>query len=173
MAIQQGAYIGGAPGQKSDSNKGMNLSTLDFTPVSLWFPQDTKNFLIGGKYLILRKGKHNVRIIEMVTDEEWSRLGLTYPGEPYTGVVRQLRDEIKTLQKELEEEAAAMAATTENGTESGTARAETEQLDPPSTDPAEAASPAQLTFPEDKSPRVIALEEKLSALKRMKVLRSR
>ncbi len=159
VAIQKGAYIGGSPGQKAETNKGMSLNHLDFTPVTLWFPKDTKNFIIGDKYLILRKGKHNIRIVEMVTDEEWKRLGLTYPGEPYTGVVRQLRSQVKQLQQELSGEAVA------GGAAKGAAADEWRD------DDAWTEEPAKLTFPEDKSAQRVELEEKLAHLQSMKASR--
>lgn len=101
LAVQKGAYVGAAPGQSASQNKGMPLTQVDFTPVHLWFPEDTKNFIIDGKYMVLRKGQHNVRIIEIVSDEEWEESGRTYPGQPYTGRVRQLRMQLKELKAGL------------------------------------------------------------------------
>ncbi|KAK3934063.1 mitochondrial tyrosine--tRNA ligase [Diplogelasinospora grovesii] len=93
LASQQAAYIGAAPGQR----RQMDASNLTFTPVKLWFPAETKDYLIDGKVLILRKGKHNIRVIEMVSDEEWQASGMTYPGQPYTGQVRTLNEKLKRL----------------------------------------------------------------------------
>ncbi|CAK7226782.1 tyrosyl-tRNA synthetase [Sporothrix curviconia] len=104
LAIRKGAYVGASPGQSAKVNKGMPLTQLDFTPVHLWFPEDTKNFIIDDKYMVLRRGQHNVRIIEIVSDEEWEQSGRTYPGQPFTGKVRQLRDQLKTLRKDLTED---------------------------------------------------------------------
>ncbi|CAK7206544.1 tyrosyl-tRNA synthetase [Sporothrix eucalyptigena] len=101
LAIRKAAYVGAAPGQSGNSNKGMSLTQVDFTPVHLWFPQDTKNFIIDGKYMVLRRGKHFVRVIEIVSDEEWAASGRTYPGQPYTGEVRKLRQELKNLRAGL------------------------------------------------------------------------
>lgn len=70
-------YIGGMPGQKL----AMSDAALSFTPVKPWKNDETKNFLVDGKTLILRRGKHNIRIIEVVSDEEWEKSGETYPGE--------------------------------------------------------------------------------------------
>jgi tyrosyl-tRNA synthetase len=98
LAAQQGAYVAGAPGP---DKQGLIPGNLTWTPVKTWFPGETKKFLIDGKMLILRKGKHNVRIIEMVSDEEWKKSGKMYPGEPGTGVVRLLRE---ALAKEGEEQ---------------------------------------------------------------------
>ncbi|CAK7265956.1 tyrosyl-tRNA synthetase [Sporothrix epigloea] len=101
LAIRKGAYVGASPGQSANVNKGMPLTQVDFTPVHLWYPEDTKNFIIGDKYMVLRRGQHNVRIIEIVSDEEWENSGRTYPGEPYTGRVRHLRNELKSLRQNL------------------------------------------------------------------------
>ncbi|KAI2783810.1 hypothetical protein F4815DRAFT_314875 [Daldinia loculata] len=95
LTQHQGAYIGGSPGQPSASNKGMSYGELTYTPIKNWFPQDTRNFLIDGKLLILRRGKHFVRVVKMVSDKEWADSGSMYPGEPGTGRVRLLRDMLK------------------------------------------------------------------------------
>lgn len=95
LTQQQGAYIGGSPGQPAATNVGMRYDQLMFTPVKSWFTQDTKNFLIDGKLLILRRGKHFIRVVEMVSDEEWAASGLTYPGEPGMGRVRLLRTALR------------------------------------------------------------------------------
>ncbi|VBB71668.1 Tyrosyl-tRNA synthetase mitochondrial precursor encoded by the yts1 gene [Podospora comata] len=98
LATQQGAYIGAMPGHKrTEDNKVMDYSQLSFTPIKLWFPQETRNYLIDGKMLILRKGKVQIRVIEMVSDEEWKESGQTYPGEPGTGALRMLRQQLKML----------------------------------------------------------------------------
>jgi tyrosyl-tRNA synthetase len=101
--VQKGAYIGGSPGQKAHQNKGMSEHQIQFTPVSAWRPEDTQRFLIDGKILILRKGKHNLRVIEMVSDEWWKRSGKTYPGQPYTGKVRMLNAKLKAAKEALAE----------------------------------------------------------------------
>ncbi|KAI1074884.1 hypothetical protein F5B20DRAFT_562171 [Whalleya microplaca] len=95
LSHQQGAYIGAASGQPAATNKGMSYAELTFTPVKAWFPKDTANFLIDGKLLILRRGKHFIRVVKMVTDKEWTASGRVYPGEPGTGRVRQMRMALK------------------------------------------------------------------------------
>ncbi|KAJ9151785.1 Tyrosine--tRNA ligase [Pleurostoma richardsiae] len=99
LAAHGGAYVGAAPGQVAHENKGMIPEQLQFTPVRLWFPEDTKRFLVDGKVLILRKGKHNLRVIEMVSDDEWKASGKEYPGEPFTGEFRKLRAKLKALEE--------------------------------------------------------------------------
>ncbi|KAI0106905.1 hypothetical protein F4814DRAFT_73752 [Daldinia grandis] len=95
LTQHQGAYIGGSPGQPAATNKGMSYGELTYTPIKNWFPRDTKNFLIDGELLILRRGKHFVRVVKMVSDKEWAESGAMYPGEPGTGRVRLLRDALK------------------------------------------------------------------------------
>ncbi|CAG7561379.1 unnamed protein product [Fusarium equiseti] len=91
LLSQQGAYIAAQPGQK----RGLVPGNLSWTPMKAWFPEETKNFLIDGRMLIMRKGKHNVRIVELIDDEEFKRSGKIYPGQPYTGHMRRLKEELK------------------------------------------------------------------------------
>ncbi|KAJ3504766.1 hypothetical protein NM208_g16289 [Fusarium decemcellulare] len=63
--------------------------------MKVWFPEETAKFLIDDRMLIMRKGKHNVRIVELISDEEWDASGQIYPGQPYTGLVRRMKDELK------------------------------------------------------------------------------
>ncbi|KAL2165402.1 hypothetical protein VTH06DRAFT_700 [Thermothelomyces fergusii] len=97
LASQQGAYIGGMPGRKAGAGQAMNPAQLTWNPVKLWFPQETQKYLIDDKILILRRGKHNVRVIEVVSDEEYERSGLTYPGQPYKGRIRMMRECLAAL----------------------------------------------------------------------------
>jgi tyrosyl-tRNA synthetase len=97
LAVQQAAYIAGMPGRKVGESQPMDPAQLTFNPIKLWFPQETQRYLIDGKLLILRKGKHNIRVIKMVSDEEYKQSGETYPGQPYTGAVRMLKEHISNL----------------------------------------------------------------------------
>ncbi|KAL2675339.1 hypothetical protein Neosp_011523 [[Neocosmospora] mangrovei] len=91
LLSQQGAYIAAQPGQK----RGLVPGNLSWTPMKAWFPEETSKFLIDDRMLILRKGKHNVRIVELISDEEWEASGQIYPGQPFTGVIRRMKDELK------------------------------------------------------------------------------
>lgn len=95
LVKQAGAYVAA----QSGGPRGLVPGNLSWTPIKMWFPQETAKYLIDDKLLILRKGKHNVRIVELVSDKEWAASGKTYPGQPYTGFVRQVTDQ---LQKEAE-----------------------------------------------------------------------
>ncbi|KAF2970483.1 hypothetical protein GQX73_g3114 [Xylaria multiplex] len=94
LVSHQGAYVGGAPGRSAHDNKEMRIGEITFQSVKNWFPGDTKNFLIDGKILVLRRGKHFVRIVEMISDAEWAASGKSYPGEAGKGRLRLLRDQL-------------------------------------------------------------------------------
>ncbi|OAA62779.1 tyrosyl-tRNA synthetase [Niveomyces insectorum RCEF 264] len=147
LAIKKGAYVGAAPGQTAPTNKGMPLTQLDFAPVHLWYPSDTKNFIIDGKYMVLRKGQHNVRVIEIVSDEAWAASGRTYPGQPYTGKVRQLRTQLRELKEGLAKDADADAdADADTAGHDGANSSE------------HGADDGKLVFPVEKSQQVRSLE---------------
>ncbi|KHN98922.1 Tyrosyl-tRNA synthetase [Metarhizium album ARSEF 1941] len=95
LVTQQGAYVAAQPGQ----TRGLVPGNLSWTPIKMWFPEETAKYLIDDKILILRKGKHNVRIVELVSDEDWEASGKIYPGQPYTGMVRRMAEQ---LEKEVE-----------------------------------------------------------------------
>jgi tyrosyl-tRNA synthetase len=95
LVAQQGAYVAAQPGQ----TRGLVPGNLSWTPMKMWFPEETAKYLIDERILILRKGKHNVRIVELVSDEEWDASGKIYPGQPYTGTVRRMTEQ---LEKEAE-----------------------------------------------------------------------
>ncbi|KAK1755259.1 mitochondrial tyrosine--tRNA ligase [Echria macrotheca] len=143
LAASQGAYIGGAPGQM----RAMNTDQITFTPVKLWFPQETQKFLIDGRLLVLRRGKHNIRVVEMVSDEEYAASGQTYPGQPGTGAVRQLHNHLKKLREGLasaEEVEQALAAEAEGS----------QKRKPGEPEPL-------IVFPKDKGRQQVEMEAKL------------
>ena len=75
LAENQGAYIGSKPGGQGGMGDG-----LEFTPVKLWDPKVTRDFLLDRELLVLRSGKWKVKIVKVVSDEEFERLGLDAPG---------------------------------------------------------------------------------------------
>ncbi|KAI1432845.1 tRNA synthetase class I [Xylaria sp. CBS 124048] len=94
LIAHRGAYVGGAPGRRPHENLPMRVGEITYNSVKSWFQSDTEKFLIDGKLLVLRRGKHFVRIVEMVSDEEWEASGRTYPGEGGKGRMRMLRDRL-------------------------------------------------------------------------------
>ncbi|KAI9171640.1 Tyrosine--tRNA ligase [Paramyrothecium foliicola] len=91
LVAAQGAYVAGSPGQM----RGLVPGNLTWTPMKMWFPKETSKFLLDDSVLVLRKGKNNVRVIEIVNDEEWQASGQTYPGEEFTGRLRLMKEELR------------------------------------------------------------------------------
>lgn len=90
-----GIYLGGRPGGGIKYQPGMVSEQLQFVPAKSWNIAENKKFLIEDKILLLRKGKHNVRVIELVSDEEWEEMGLEYPGQPGTGAFRKAMNKLQ------------------------------------------------------------------------------
>lgn len=141
LARAQGVYIGGMPGQHG---KSMNPSQLDFTAVKLWYPQETQKYLIGDELLILRKGKHNIRIIKVVDDAEYNESGQSYPGMPRQGQIRKLKKQLADLRAGLTTAADIEKMQKEEQEQEG-----------------KADNGDYLVFPEEKDPAVKELEQKL------------
>ena len=72
LVNSQGAYVGSRPGQVG----GMRENDLQYTPIKTSFPEATEKYLINGDLLILRKGKWQVKIISVVSDEEFAKMGI-------------------------------------------------------------------------------------------------
>lgn len=75
LANKKAAYIGSRPGAS-----GTMSDQVDYTPVANWNPKETEKFIIDGDLLILRVGKWKVKIIKIISDQEFVQKGLTAPG---------------------------------------------------------------------------------------------
>ena len=75
LATNQGAYIGSKPGGGGDMG-----DALTFSPIKTWDPSKTKDYLLEGNLLILRAGKWRIKIIRVISDEEFLDRGLDAPG---------------------------------------------------------------------------------------------
>ncbi|KAL8946475.1 MAG: hypothetical protein Q9222_007136 [Ikaeria aurantiellina] len=90
MMAAKGAYIGSLPGKQHTTMP----DHVEFTPALNWDDEYINKFIIDDKLLILRVGKWKIRIIKIVPDEEFERLGLDAPGW----------QELKTNRQEKESE---------------------------------------------------------------------
>lgn len=102
LCAQQGAYAGSRPG-----DSGTMGDDLEYTPCKNWEPSETNRFIIDNQLLILRVGKWKVKIIKIVSDEEFEAQGLTCPGwkeeisnEEREHLERQERDTNKQSSKD-------------------------------------------------------------------------
>ena len=53
---------------------------LTYTPILNWNPKETEKYVIEGELLVLRVGKWKVKVIKIVSDEEFDAMGLDTPG---------------------------------------------------------------------------------------------
>ena len=101
LAAQQAVYIGGAP---TKEKMPMNEGGLSFARIKLWTPEETEKYIIGSNLLILRRGKHNIRIIELIDDEEYAKSGKLYPGkEAHDNMLKGRMQDIHAMEKKLKE----------------------------------------------------------------------
>ncbi|KAL2061213.1 hypothetical protein VTL71DRAFT_7486 [Oculimacula yallundae] len=77
LATAGGAYIGGPPHNKREA---MNDAYLSWHPIKNWQPEETRAYLIHGDLLLLRQGRNLVRIVQVVSDEEYVSSDREYPG---------------------------------------------------------------------------------------------
>lgn len=75
LVAKKGAYVGSRP-----SASGTMDDHLEYSPALNWHADETEKYIIDGDLLILRVGKWKVKIVKIVDDEEFERLGLTAPG---------------------------------------------------------------------------------------------
>ena len=77
LATKEGAYIGGPPHKTKEP---MNDGFISWSAVRNWAPEETRKYLVHDDLLLLRRGKHNVRIIKVISDEAYCLSGDSYPG---------------------------------------------------------------------------------------------
>lgn len=70
-----GAYVGSRPGES-----GPMSDELSFTPIKPWTADKTAEFVQGDSLLILKLGKWKVKLVNIISDEEFKERGLTAPG---------------------------------------------------------------------------------------------
>ncbi|KAI9371951.1 hypothetical protein BJX61DRAFT_509494 [Aspergillus egyptiacus] len=76
----KGATVGSRPGIRGALKGGDMPDQLTFTPVMTWSAEKTQEFIIDDSLLFLKVGKWKFKIINIVSDEEFTKLGLTAPG---------------------------------------------------------------------------------------------
>jgi tyrosyl-tRNA synthetase len=75
LIVKGGAHVGCRPDAKNEMG-----DALQYIPIKTWNQHITKNFIIDDTLLILKAGKWKVKIVKVVSDEEFETLGLTAPG---------------------------------------------------------------------------------------------
>ncbi|EEH46962.2 tyrosine-tRNA ligase [Paracoccidioides brasiliensis Pb18] len=75
LILQNGAAVA----SRSDSKAVMD-DKLSYVPIKTWNKDETAKFIIDDSLLILRIGKWKVKIVKIVSDEDYEKLGLQAPG---------------------------------------------------------------------------------------------
>lgn len=75
VITNNGAYVGSRPG-----DSGPMSDDLSFTPIRPWPSEKTQNYIIGENLLMLKLGKWKLKLVEIISDEEFREQGLTAPG---------------------------------------------------------------------------------------------
>ncbi|PYH47364.1 tyrosine--tRNA ligase MSY1 [Aspergillus saccharolyticus JOP 1030-1] len=75
LAANGGAYVG-----SRSSGHGTMSDSLEFVPIDVWLPEKTREFIVDGDLLFLKIGKWKLKIVKIISDEEYARKGLTCPG---------------------------------------------------------------------------------------------
>lgn len=75
LIANQGAYVGSRPGES-----GVMSDDLAFTPIKTWKSERTAEFIHGDRVMFLKLGKWKFKTVNIVSDEEYERQGLTAPG---------------------------------------------------------------------------------------------
>lgn len=94
-----GLYLGGSPGEHGSDQTGLRTDQISFNPARAWSVEVNRNFLIEDKFMLLRKGKHNLRLIRFIDDDEFAKQGLQYPGQPHTGAFRKARELVREIEE--------------------------------------------------------------------------
>ncbi|KAL9127599.1 MAG: hypothetical protein Q9217_003557 [Psora testacea] len=75
LCAKGGAYIGSRP----DSGGSMN-DLVDFLPCLNWKSKETAKYIMDGDLMLIRIGKWKIRVIKIISDDEFERRGLDAPG---------------------------------------------------------------------------------------------
>ncbi len=75
MVAQKGAYVGSRPGAS-----GTMGYQVDWSPAANWAASETEKYIIGDDTLVVRLGKWKIKIIKIISDENFEQQGLTAPG---------------------------------------------------------------------------------------------
>lgn len=92
MVSKKGAYLGARPG-----GSGTMGEQVDFSPAANWDGKETEKYIIGGDTLILRVGKWKVKVIKIISDEEFEEQGLSAPGWKEDKPEEPLTDDLKRM----------------------------------------------------------------------------
>ncbi|KAG9233632.1 hypothetical protein BJ875DRAFT_535277 [Amylocarpus encephaloides] len=104
LAQHDGAFIGGIVHSGHKGSPNPMTERLSWTKIKPWHIKDTAKYLVYDDLLMLRRGKHHIRVVQVVPDDEFLTSGKTYPGQklstsPLSNLEqrnKQVLDQLKT-----------------------------------------------------------------------------
>lgn len=78
LAGSQAVYVGGGSPKLMQA---MSPAAISWTQIKTWKVEDTKKFLIDNNLLMLRRGRNNIRVINVVEDDVYEASMARYPGD--------------------------------------------------------------------------------------------
>lgn len=91
---------GAAVGSRSDSSHVMD-DAVSYVPIRTWGADVTEKFIIDDELLILRAGKWRVKIVKIISDEEFEARGLTAPGWKEEESIEQRQEDSELAAKKV------------------------------------------------------------------------
>ena len=92
LVTKKGVYLGARPG-----GTGTLGEQVDYSPAANWEGKETEKYIIGGDTLIVRVGKWKIKIIKIISDEEFERKGLSAPGWKEDKPHESLPDDLRRM----------------------------------------------------------------------------
>ena len=92
MVSKGGAYLGARPG-----GTGTMGEQVDYSPAAHWDGKETEKYIIGDNTLIIRVGKWKVKVIKIISDEEFEEKGLSAPGWKEDKPMEPISDDLKRM----------------------------------------------------------------------------
>ena len=91
MVTKKGVYLGARPG-----GTGTMGEQVDYSPVANWEGKETEKYILDDT-LIIRLGKWKIKIIKIISDEEFERKGLSAPGWKDDKPAERLTDDLRRM----------------------------------------------------------------------------
>ena len=92
LVSKKGAYLGARPG-----GSGSLGDQVDFSPAAHWDGGETQKYIVGDDTLIIRVGKLKIRVIKIISDEEFEKKGLSAPGWKDARPEKPITNDIKRM----------------------------------------------------------------------------
>lgn len=92
LVSKGGAYLGARPG-----GTGTMGEQVDYSPAAHWNGEETEKYIIGDNTLIIRVGKWKVKVIKIISDEEFEEKGLSAPGWKEDKPEERITTDIKSM----------------------------------------------------------------------------